>query len=100
MPLNVKKVENLRKPGRDGDGHGVYLNITAAPGLAKSWIFRYERDGRELWMGLGPTHVVTLAEARDLARDARKLLLGGTDPITHRDEERLARKRAAVTKIT
>ncbi len=32
-------------------------------------------------MGLGAVHTVTLAEARDKARDARKLILGGVDPI-------------------
>jgi hypothetical protein len=33
--------------------------------VRKSWVFRYQRDKRRRMMGLGPTHVVSLAEARD-----------------------------------
>ena len=42
-------------------------------------------------MGLGPVDLVSLAEARELARDARRLLLEGRDPI----EERRAQRQAA-----
>ena len=42
------------------------------------------------FMGLGPVHTVTLAEARDKAREARKLILEGVDPI----EAKRARKQA------
>ena len=41
-------------------------------------------------MGLGPVHTVTLAEAREKAREARKLILEGADPI----EAKRARKQA------
>ena len=61
--LTALKVARLSKPGRYADGKGLYLQITKA--LVKSWIFRYERDGKERYMGLGATHTVSLAEARD-----------------------------------
>jgi hypothetical protein len=32
-------------------------------------------------MGLGPLHTVSLAEAREIARQARQLLLNGVDPV-------------------
>lgn len=35
-------------------------------------------------MGLGPVDLVTLAEARELARERRKLVLAGVDPIARR----------------
>ena len=37
-------------------------------------------------MGLGPVHTVSLAEARELATDCRRMLLKGTDPIDARAE--------------
>ena len=40
-------------------------------------------------MGLGSTEDVTLAEARDKAREARRVLLDGKDPIQARKEERV-----------
>ncbi len=70
------------KAGRHADGGGLYLQTTpGAHGLSKSWIFRYALRGRERFMGLGPLHTVSLAEAREIARQARQLLLNGVDPV-------------------
>ena len=79
MGLSAKGVANLKKPGRYGDGHGLCLQIT--PSGVKSWLLRYERNGRERWMGLGPLHTVSLGEARERARKARGQLLDGIDPL-------------------
>jgi integrase len=86
MALNARQVDALKAAGRYGDGHGLYLQIT--PSGAKSWLLRYERNGRERWMGLGPLHTVSLKEAREGARRARQQLLDGTDPIEARRSER------------
>ncbi len=51
-------------------------------------------------MGLGPTHIVGLAAARDLARAARALLHSGVDPMDARDAERAANKAAAAREMT
>ena len=59
--------------------------------INKSWAFRYSRNDKQTWMGLGPYPDVSLAEARELATDARKQLLKGIDPLT----DKRARKRAA-----
>ena len=72
MGLTVKGIESLKRTGRHPDGHGLYLKINAN-GI-KSWIFRYERGGRERFMGLGPLHTVSLKAARDRARRAREQL--------------------------
>jgi integrase len=48
-------------------------------------------------MGLGPLDLVPLAEARELARDARRLLLAGRDPIDERKAQRKAGAPAAFT---
>jgi integrase len=90
-PLTAKRIEHLRKPGRYNDGHGLHLQIT--PAGVKSWLLRYERHGRERWMGLGPIHTVGLKEARERARNARLQLLDGIDPL---DARRAARAAAAL----
>lgn len=58
-----------------------------------SWQLRYERHGRERWLGLGPVGIVGLAEARERARAARLQLLDGLDPI---DMKRAAKAAAAL----
>ena len=75
---------SLKEPGRYSDGAGLNLQIT--PAGVKSWIFRYERGGKERWHGLGPVRDVSLAEARDTAQECRRLLRQGIDPITHRQQ--------------
>ena len=90
MALTAKRVlKLLRRPGRYPDGHGLYL-IVKNPRNA-SWKFRYQRDGRERWLGLGPFHTVSLAEARVKARNARLALLEDIDPL----EQKRAKKAAA-----
>ena len=49
-------------------------------GDVKSWVFRYARDGVERYMGLGPVHAVSLAQARQKAQDAREQHAAGRDP--------------------
>jgi integrase len=90
MVLSVKRVESLKKPGRYGDGDGLYLKVNPSkkPGKSKSWIFRYERDGSETFMGFGPYPLVGIAEAREMRLAARRQLLAGIDPLRARDEAR------------
>lgn len=51
-------------------------------------------------MGLGPLHTVTLAEAREAARDARKVLLHGLDPIDERKRQLAELKALERSKIS
>lgn len=87
MPRLVEKLTPLAirkktKPGYYGDGAGLWLQISSAG--TKSWIFRFTLAGRQREMGLGPLHTVTLAEAREIAKSCRQLLLDGKDPIDAR----------------
>ncbi|MDR2261398.1 MAG: integrase arm-type DNA-binding domain-containing protein [Azoarcus sp.] len=82
--LTALKVTRISKAGKHSDGKGLYLQVTRQ--LVKSWIFRYERDGIEHYMGMGPVHSVSLAEAREEARKARLLLQQGIDPLQHKAE--------------
>jgi integrase len=86
MRLSAKRVEKLRAPGRYGDGAGLYVQVT--PTGVKSWVLRYERNGRERMLGLGTVRDFSLKEARERARRARQQLADGIDPIDAKRAER------------
>lgn len=96
--LTVRQVETLDKPGRYAGGSGLYLQVAA--GGSKSWLFRYMLDGKATAMGLGSASIVTLAEARDLAIEQKRVLQTGRDPITERKNARAAAKLEAARSIT
>jgi integrase len=85
--LSALEVARLTEPGRYADGVGLYLQVS--PGGSKQWLFRYMRNGQARHMGLGPLHTVTLADAREQALKARRLLLDGVDPIEARRAGRM-----------
>ena len=88
MPkLTVKTVAAAKAPGMVSDGAGLYLRI--GPTLSKSWILRTVVHGKRRELGLGSVSLVSLAEARDLARAYRKIAREGGDPDTERKRESL-----------
>jgi hypothetical protein len=70
------------RQGLHADGGGLYLRIGKAG--TKSWIFRFMLAGQSRDMGLGAAHAVILAQARQKAKDARKLLSDGNDPLAQK----------------
>jgi integrase len=96
--LTAATVRAANKPGLYGDGHGLYLQVSAFD--TKSWVFRYMIDGRARKRGLGPIHTVSLAEARKRAADARLKALDGIDPIDEHKAQRAARKVEAAKTLT
>ncbi|HNU10896.1 MAG TPA: integrase arm-type DNA-binding domain-containing protein [Rubrivivax sp.] len=98
MGLTTKQVEKLIRdahPGATADSDGLYLKV--GPTGAASWQFRYQIDGKRRMMGLGACSVLTLAEARDKAAEARKLAKKGIDPLEARRVAEAAEKAAATT---
>lgn len=73
--------------------NGLYLQ-TGEKGSA-SWLLRYQRDGKEHWMGLGPKSVFSLKEAKARARAAQQQIYDGVDPLEHK---RKARAKEALDK--
>ena len=61
--------------GHYGDGLGLWLQISRGKhGVNRSWVFRYTAaNGKAREMGLGGTHTISLARARELARECREL---------------------------
>jgi integrase len=67
------------KPGRYGDGGGLYLVVS--PSGARKWVYRFTYAGKVTETGLGSANVVSLAEARRKAYEARRLLDAGENPV-------------------
>jgi integrase len=74
------------KPGRHGDGSGLYLLVKNSG--SRSWLLRVQRDGKRRDIGLGSIAALNLAEAREKAAELRKHALNGRDPIAERDRDR------------
>lgn len=72
------------KPGRYGDGAGLYLVVSGMG--ARKWVFRFSWRGKVTEMGLGAAGAVSLAEARRLRDEARRVLASGENPIAARRE--------------
>src|SRR5262245_17835288 len=97
--LKARHVANA-KPPRDKDrvdipdGGNLLLQVTRgkAGHIRRSWTFKYELAGKRHELGLGPTHTIGLAEARDRARAMRQMLLDDMDPLV----ERRKRERALI----
>ena len=107
MPrLTVTAIKSA-KPGRHGDGGGLYLMVK--PSGAKSWLLRIQAEGIRRDVGLGAVDVspripgeirpldsvpllhrrtLSLADAREKARQLREMTKAGRDPIVERDRDR------------
>jgi integrase len=96
--LSPVRVRNETRPGVYGDGAGLYLNV--GPAGNKSWLFRFMLNGTAHEMGLGPLHTIGLAEARERAKAARRLLLDKIDPLEARRAERAGKAAKAATLVT
>ena len=72
--LTARRVETA-KPGKYEDGHGLRLVVSESG--ARKWVFRYTRAGKRVEMGLGSVPAVGLAQAREKAADARRLVKAG-----------------------
>jgi integrase len=70
------------KPGRYGDGGGLWLVVSGCG--ARKWVYRFTFGGKVTEMGLGSAAVISLAQARDKASGARKILAAGQNPIEAR----------------
>jgi integrase len=75
--------------GMHADGNGLYLCVK--PSGSKSWIFRYQLNGRRREMGLGCLDYLEPVRARAEAASLKSKLSAGVDPL----DERAALEEAA-----
>ena len=83
--LNARFVETTKKVGMHADGMGLYLKVKESG--KKYWIYRYQDNKRRRDMSFGPYPIISLADARDLAR-------------CKKGSKRRLRRRMKVSKIT
>ncbi|MFL1551011.1 tyrosine-type recombinase/integrase [Pseudomonas sp. D47] len=96
MALTALQVKNAAPRDRDyglADGGGLFLWMRAAGG--KSWRFRFRLDGKQSHISLGTIDKVTLAQARQLASEARQLVAQGRHPGL---ERKAVRAQAAISR--
>ncbi len=83
--LTTREIEGLRKErGTHAVGDNLYVQLK---GNGASWVFRYLIGGKARWAGLGSLRDWTLAEARERARELRKALAEGKDPLAERERK-------------
>ncbi len=102
-PAVVRRLMDVIGVHAVGGARGLYLQVTAPkpePNVpppkptGRSWVLRATTlDGRRREFGLGSFPEVTLAAAREKARELRAAIAAGRDPV----EEKRAARRAAVT---
>ncbi len=88
LELKSIQVNRIATPGRHpvGGVSGLHLNVTDTG--AKSWILRVMVGNKRRHIGLGSLADVSLAQARELAREKRKMIAEGIDPVEVRKEAR------------
>jgi integrase len=97
--LKPLDVERENRPGKYADGDGLYLIVSGA--TSKNWTYRYWKQGKQRWLGLGSFKDVSLKDAR-LARDAARLRVKGdrtTPGVDIVQEKRAAREEAKAVEI-
>lgn len=78
MAITNLQLKNA-KPGMHADGNGLYLAVKE--GGTKSWIFRYQLNGRRREMWLGSAAALPIVPARAEAARLRALVAAKIDPL-------------------
>jgi integrase len=86
MPKKAKEfsaldVKRLIKPGRYAVGVIPGLLFVVKPSGARSWVLRVVVGNKRRNIGLGGYPEISLAKARERAREAKELIMQGIDPV-------------------
>jgi len=97
-PLSDTEIRNAKSTGKQKklfDGDGLFLSIT--PSSCKLWRLKYRFEGKEKLLAFGAYPEITLADARLMREDARKLLANGIDPGAVKKAQKQAETEASET---
>ena len=96
--LNVANLLKAGTLGRHRASDNLYLQVRGKG--SGSWLFRYTRDGKAHWMGIGSCRDFTLAEARGRALANRQGLTDNIDPLDAKRRQITADRIAAAKNVT
>lgn len=96
MKLTAKKCDAVTRE-KDGakifDGKGLFLELHRNG--SKYWRYKYRISGKEKLLSLGVYPEISLQEAREIHREAHKLVSKGIDPQAVKEEEKRIREQEA-----
>ena len=98
--LTAIQVNRLSEPGFHAVGGQPGLLLRIKPSGSRQWVLRYMMGGKRQDMGLGGFPAVTLAQARERARDQRDLIFQGINPVDQRRQRQAELRAEAETRIT
>ena len=90
--LTANQVKNLVEAGTYEDGDG--LRLLVKPSGRKTWVLRFQLNGKRREMGLGSYPQLDLKKARAAAYENKVHILNGTDPLAKRQAEQAAQREA------
>lgn len=86
--LSAAEVRRITKPGAHAVGGVTGLYLRVAPTGGRAWILRATVGNKRREIGMGGFPDVSLAEARERAREARRKIRDGIDPVAERKAAR------------
>ena len=95
MPLNDRQIRNLKPTAtirKLSDGGG--LALVCKPNGRKYWHLNFRFNGKQKTLSIGTYPTVSLAEARQTAENARRLLAQGQDPAAAKQQAKQERQAA------
>ncbi len=93
MKLTDKACQNAKpkeKPYKLSDGGGLYLLVNSS---GRYWRLKYRILSKEKVLALGTYPQISLLEAREAAKAAKKTLIAGVDPM---EAKRATKRKAAL----
>ena len=90
MALTDTSIRNLKpkeKSYRKFDGGGLYIEVTTQGN--KLFRYKYRFNGKHKTFSIGKYPDISLSDAREMHRQARKVLAAGNDPSAKKQEEKL-----------
>ena len=98
--LSAKQVRDLKESGTHAVGGVSGLLLQIKTPQAKSWILRTKIGSRRCHIGLGGFPDVSLADARERARELKSLIKQGVDPLSEKKASKLALMQAQARAVT
>lgn len=93
--LQITAAKPKAKPYTLSDGQGLALSVQ--PSGAKLWRFRYRYGGQAKTLHIGQWPSLSLADAREKCRDARREIATGIDPVLEKKRAKIVAQFSVAT---